>query len=655
MPRHNHVMEDLIHDSCKIRKRGCSSSSSTSSKLHNYRFKRAILVGNKTRKGIGSRSSTPVPTWKTTSLLRSGGVVESPKYESSKSRPVSARKLAATLWEMNEMPKAMEEKMKIMKKKEKLRSVVSGSLPPHLSDPSHSPVSERMDRSVAGSIQRRTPSVSQRHRLSEETVGQVDSRSSASLMEIESRSQAQTPSGPAVGVRTRLKDVSNALTTSRELLKIIVRIWSHNDPPTSSASLVSALHAELERTRLQVNRLIKEQLSEQNEINFMVKCFAKEKASWKGKQQQAIEAAIESIAGELDTERKLRRRSESFNKKLGKELADTKAVLLKTVKELESEKRAREILEQVCDELASDIGGDRAEVEVLKRESAKAHEEVEREREMLQLADKLREERVQMKLSEAKHQFEEKNAVVDKLRNQLEAFLRPKKTKKKGTRPLTPGNNDEIPTYLSRTNFDFDQNDGKEDDGEVENEVDTDEDSGESDLHSIELNMDNNNKSFKWNHTSANANDSRRVSVDDKMRGRNSVSGDIPRKITNIQRSVSDGVEWGNYTKTMQNSGDALNHERILEVENQTQRKGYGDDLQRYKSVKGLRDQILANSRTGSAADFPSPVRQVAQSRHSVDTVQLVQERLHAVQGSGSKSRLVDVRGEGQMVRRSRR
>lgn len=475
------------------------------------------------------------------------------------------------------------------------------------------------------------------------------------VLQIETRSQAQTPSGPAVGIRTRLKDVSNALTTSRELLKIIVRIWSQNDPPTSSASLVSALHAELERTRLQVNRLIKEQLSEQNEINYMVKCFAKEKASWKSKQQQAVEAAIESIAGELDTERKLRRRSEGFNKKLGRELADTKNLLLKTVKELESEKRAREVLEQVCDELASDIGGDRAEVEVLKRESAKAHEEVEREREMLQLADKLREERVQMKLSEAKHQFEEKNAVVDKLRNQLEAFLRPKKTKKKGTHPLTPGNNDEIPVYSSRTNFDFDQNDEKEDDGEVENEVDTDEESGESDLHSIELNMDNNNKSFKWNHMSANTHDSRRISVDDKMRGRNSVCGDVPRKITSIQRSVSDGVEWGSHTKTMQNSGDALNHERILEVVKQNQRKGYGDDLQRYKSVKGLRDQILLSSRTGSAGDFPSPVRPLAQSRHSIDTVQLVQDRLHVVQGSGSKSRQVEARGEGQMVRRSRR
>lgn len=136
------MMEGLIHESCKIRKRGCSSSSSTSSKVHNYRFKRAILVG-KTRRGVGSRSSTPVPTWKTTSSVPRGGAVESPKYESSKSRPVSARKLAATLWEMNEMPspKVMEEK-KLLKGREKMRSVFSGSLPPHLSDPSHSPVSE---------------------------------------------------------------------------------------------------------------------------------------------------------------------------------------------------------------------------------------------------------------------------------------------------------------------------------------------------------------------------------------------------------------------------------------------------------------------------------------------------------------------------------
>nr|GMC89771.1 plectin isoform X2 [Ipomoea batatas] len=124
----------------KVRKRGCSSPSSASSIVHSYRFKRAIVVG-KGRHGLGrSRSNTPVPTWRTTPFLRGAG--ESP----GTLRPVSARKLAATLWEMNEVPSPAPEGMgevevrgnkKAVMKKEKMRSASS-----HLCDPSHSPVSE---------------------------------------------------------------------------------------------------------------------------------------------------------------------------------------------------------------------------------------------------------------------------------------------------------------------------------------------------------------------------------------------------------------------------------------------------------------------------------------------------------------------------------
>lgn len=146
----------------KIRKRGCSSSSSTSSRVHNYRLnKRAILVG-KNRAGVGirhggSRSTTPVPVWRTTPL-RSG--IESPKYSHSakSTQPVSARRLAATLWGLNDMPspkmseinlemKRQYRKMdgvKTASKREKMQSewglhLGSRYLPPHLSDPSHSP------------------------------------------------------------------------------------------------------------------------------------------------------------------------------------------------------------------------------------------------------------------------------------------------------------------------------------------------------------------------------------------------------------------------------------------------------------------------------------------------------------------------------------
>ncbi|KAL2528442.1 hypothetical protein Fot_21043 [Forsythia ovata] len=109
MPRHSYrgLMKGLMVPT-KTRKRECSSPSSSSSRIHNYRFNKwAILVG-KNRVGLGmglgrSRSSTPVPTWRTIPLK---STIESPRYSQSgkSTQLVLARKLAATLWRMNEMP-----------------------------------------------------------------------------------------------------------------------------------------------------------------------------------------------------------------------------------------------------------------------------------------------------------------------------------------------------------------------------------------------------------------------------------------------------------------------------------------------------------------------------------------------------------------------
>ncbi|XP_027350811.1 uncharacterized protein At5g41620-like [Abrus precatorius] len=657
MLRQNRSSMDMMIPG-KIRKRGCSSSaSSSSSVLHNYRFKRAILVGKR------GGSTTPVPTWRLMSSRSPLRTLDSPKYPPSQSGtkprqvPVSARKLAATLWEMNEIPSpsvkdGTRSKKELRARERVARSMRSGSLPPHLSDPSHSPVSERMDRSGAGSRHKRTPSISHRPRLTEHHVGPLDSLSNVSLMEIETRSRAQTPASSTVGVKTRLKDVSNALTTSKELLKIINRMWGHEDRPSSSMSLISALHAELERARLQVNQLIQEQRSDQSEINYLMKCFAEEKAAWKNKEQEIVEAAIESVAGELDVERKLRRRFESLNKKLGRELAETKASLLKVVKELESEKRAREIIEQVCDELARDVGEDKPEIEKQKRVSTKVCEEVEKEKEMMQLTDMLREERAQKKLSEAKYQFEEKNAAVDKLRNQLEAFLGSKQVREKG-RSSTHLNDEEIAAYLGRNRLGSHHIEDRDDDGgEVDNGVECEEESAESDLHSIELNMDNNNKSYKWAYPSENRFDTRRYPIEEEVKGRKSTSGRASRRSTSLQRSISDGIEWGVQSERLQNSGDGIDWESFYEMEKQAQGKGYVDEMQGYKSVKGLRDQILASSKLGSSRGYASPTRQPWPSREIANNFQ---ERPISVQGNGLKSRLGEGRSEGQNVRKAKR
>jgi len=451
-------------------------------------------------------------------------------------------------------------------------------------------------------------------------------------MQVETRSHCQTPSGSTLGAKARLKDVSNALTTSKELLKIISRMWGHEGQPSSSTSLISALHAELERARLQINPLIQEENSGQKEINDLLRQFAEEKAAWKTKEQEVVEAAIESIAGELEVERKLRRGFESLNKKLGKELAETKAAFLKVLKELENEKRTMGIMEQVCDELARNIGEDKAQAAEMKRESLRIHEAVQKERQMLQIAEALREERTQMKLSDAKHLFEEKNAAVDKLKNELEAFLLTKHSKETGH------------GFYQRRDSDlvFCRSEAKGSDiGEVEDTTEDGENSAESDLHSIELNTDDPDKNCMLLYSSMTPKSSKRHSTDEEQKRRKSIFNQVARKSTSLLRSVSNVVEWGTHSK--------------YGIDKQVPRRSCGDEIQRHESGKGLRDRTLPSSRLGLEREMASPYSQSGPPWPSRDPCDAGLQRPLTMEGSGTRASLEEIRVEGRNSRRSRR
>ncbi|KAH7561278.1 hypothetical protein JRO89_XS10G0204900 [Xanthoceras sorbifolium] len=649
----------------KIRKRGCSSSSS-SSLVQRYRFKRAILVGKR------GGSTTPVPTWKTT--------VKSPSYFSpvlnteqqqpkctpplagikAKEMSVSARKLAATLWEINKIPSPKLNKdldstrdNKNLRSREE-RALIGGSvsatlLPPHLSDPSYSPISETMD-IAGGSVRgRRTSVVSQKLQVADYNLGALDSFSNVSLMEIEA-SRGKTHNGCIMGSKTRLKDVSNGLTASKELVKVLNRIWGAQEQHLSSKSLFSALKSELDRAHIQVDQLIKEQRSNHNEIEYLMKLFAEQKAAWKRKERDRIRDAIACIAEELEIEKKLRRQTERLNKKLGKELAEMKESLLKATKELESEKRAKEILEQVCDELARGMGEDRAEVEELKRQSVKVREEVEKEREMLQLADVLREERVQMKLSEAKYHFEEKNAAVERLRNELEAYLRTKKGEENGEMSPSFDRIEDLEAYLKKIQFGSHENgekNGKE--GEVvDGEGHEGDDSGDSDMHSIELNMDNNSQSYKWSYAYGNGaqDDLKRASADKGIQGRKSIEKIQWGNIC-LERGTSNN---GTETKSREHS-DEFDEERLAEIISQMQNQDHEDEITRYRSIKSLRDHILSTSKMSLLQSFSSPTRQWGQSLALQDGGGSVDPEN---EGDGLKRRSVEARGERRSSTSSR-
>ncbi|CAH9093729.1 unnamed protein product [Cuscuta epithymum] len=566
---------------CKVRKRGGSSSSS-SSLVRTYRLKRALLVG----KRGGSR--TPVPMWKMKMMDASRSSTMSQnstpnKYleanggDMRREFSVSARKLGATFWEINGISTAHSynnddnidrggggwgnENLEKVKRRGKgdLKSpsnkLGSNSMALQLSDPSSSPVSPQgMERChKVGSHRRRASTGSQK-------ILQPDyPLHSSGLME-----ETQT--------RHRLKEARRGLTTSKELLKLLNRFWGLEEQQPACVSLFSALKSELDQATIQLTKAIQEH---KGEIDFLLKRFEEERV----KERERVQSAVESLVGELKTEKKLRKQTERLNKKLGRELANTKASLSKATKEAESEKRAREILEQACDELARGIGEDRAEVEELKKESAKVKEEVEKEREMLQLADVLREERVQMKLSEAKYEFEEKNAAIDELKSELEAFLRFRRGVGR------EGGGEESPNYERIKALEKHLRETLPLNGEkMRVEEEEDDDSGESDLHSIELNMDENSKRYEWSSK--------------KTKGRKCISANSP---ICLERQTSEGIVL-DFTENHKNGYSSHSFHSGWKRECE-------DEIERYNMIKDLRDHIVSSSKTTSSQDFISPAK----------------------------------------------
>ncbi|KAJ0261329.1 hypothetical protein HA466_0044710 [Hirschfeldia incana] len=391
---------------CKIRKRGGSSSSSSSLARQN-RFKRAIFAGKRAAQDNGG-SGTPVKSIsaaKTPVLLSLSPEIHS--VDQFQKLPISARKLAATLREISDDgtdPALNSERDNLRSKK-----------------PSRN---RRKKSTEISSHDIQLNSSEYISRFGPERINVQERSTVPQKLQIIEYKTTSTNS-----VKTRFKNVIDGLTTSKELVKVLKRIGKlGDDHKTASNRLVSALACELDRARSSLKHLISDFDAEEEEHRRL----------------------IEKLREEAVIERKLRKRMEKMNRKLGRELEEAKERERKMKEEMEREKRARDVLEEVCDELARGIGEDKKDME--------------KEREMMRIADVLREERVQMKLMEAKFEFEEKHAAVERLKKDLRRVLEGK-------------GSSEIGRVLEII-------DGSDDDEEEE----------ESDLKSIELNMESGSK-----------------------------------------------------------------------------------------------------------------------------------------------------------------
>uniref|UniRef100_A0ACD5UUS9 Uncharacterized protein n=1 Tax=Avena sativa TaxID=4498 RepID=A0ACD5UUS9_AVESA len=189
------------------------------------------------------------------------------------------------------------------------------------------------------------------------------------------------------------------------------------------ASYVANLQLELRQARDRLGELESERRSTKKKLDHLFKKLAEEKAAWKSREHEKVRAVLEDMKANLDHEKKNRRRLEMINMKLVSELKETKMSANQLLQEYDEERKTRELTEEVCNELAREVEEDKAEIEALKHDSLKLREEVDEERKMLQMAEVWREERVQMKLVDAKITLDAKFTQLSKLQEDVEAFI----------------------------------------------------------------------------------------------------------------------------------------------------------------------------------------------------------------------------------------
>lgn len=129
---------------------------------------------------------------------------------------------------------------------------------------------------------------------------------------------------------------------SQELLKMFSQVRVMEEQHNCCLSLTTALHGELLQAHARVREL-EQNPQRKREVEILMKKFAEEKAAWKLKEK----AKLKAVKEQLEEERAVRQRVENANRQLTKELMEAQSAAAKAVQELEKERKARQLIEEV--------------------------------------------------------------------------------------------------------------------------------------------------------------------------------------------------------------------------------------------------------------------------------------------------------------------
>jgi hypothetical protein len=223
---------------------------------------------------------------------------------------------------------------------------------------------------------------------------------------------AMTSSCSSEIIKTKHGEGRYSLKTSTELLKVLNRIWTLEEQHELHISLIKSLKVELHNAHLHVK-----------ELEGFLKHVSEEKMVRKSREKEKLKEAVQSLQEELLEERRVRKNTESLNKKLGKDLNELKGTFLKAVKDLDKEKRVNSLLEDLCDEFAKGIRYYEEEVRLLKQGNDYKDHDHKFDRLILHVAEAWLDERMQMQMAEASGDLVEKSAIVERLSGEFKSFL----------------------------------------------------------------------------------------------------------------------------------------------------------------------------------------------------------------------------------------
>ncbi|KAL2347996.1 hypothetical protein Fmac_001996 [Flemingia macrophylla] len=384
------------------------------------------------RKGINEMKRGAEKEEKLGEKLRRGLLVGKRKskgpctpLQDHKFHSLSARNLAAALWEFNQLfqmyrPPTNNAADPRLRRHHRDKAPDTSNFFAHASPPQ--PAS-------ASSLRRHVAATLMQHQLAAErnnhALQPLSPASYGSSMEMTPYNPAVTPTS-SLELKGRTGEPHYSLKTSTELLKVLNRIWSLEEQHASHISLIKALKSDLDHARIRIKELLRDRQADRHEIDDLVKQIAEDKLVRKSKEQDRLQAAVQSVRNELEDERKLRKRSESIHRKLAREFSEFKSSLTSALKELDQERTRRKLLEDLCDEFAKGINEYEQEVHTLKHKSDKDWvQRADHDRLILHISESWLDERMQMQLEAAQNGFLDKS-IVDKLSLEIETFLKAK-------------------------------------------------------------------------------------------------------------------------------------------------------------------------------------------------------------------------------------